>query len=152
MSTVSGYTFTVLLAAKLDTAASYQLGAMVAVEANTTSTFVRGPFALQLPPSNEFTFTLWNMAPVSEVSGWALLGEVSTKWVGVSPARVSAIDHHKEGLRVLVKGMAGEKVTMLFAPPVVTDSLSLTCTVTAGGTIVFSARSGLSIPATGSCE
>lgn len=91
---------------------------VVAVEANSTHRFTRlGAGGLSLPPNGELDFRLWNLAPV-ERNGWALLGEVAHKWVGVSPARVTAVDASSSGgMEVAVRGAAGERVTMSFAPP-----------------------------------
>ena len=139
-TTVSGQTHTVLFAAN-NNAGSFELGKSVAVEANSTGAFVRGPAALPLPASDEFTFGLWNVAPVG-ASGWALLGEVATKWVGVSPARVTAISEAATTMSVRVKGAAAEKVTLLFAPPTGTASLSLTCEVSSGGSATFNVATG----------
>ena len=63
-SSVSHMTFTVLLAADLARSQTYQLDKVVAVESNTTDTFVKGPASLLLPPSNRFTFQVWNIAPI----------------------------------------------------------------------------------------
>ena len=116
-STVSGHTFTVLLSALLEAPSSFALGEAVAVESNSTSSLIRGPAAVPLHPSDEFSFALWNIAPVGKRSGWAVLGEVTTKWVGVSPARVTSITDSTTGVRVLARGAAGEHVVMSFAPP-----------------------------------
>jgi len=123
---VSSRRFGVLLAARVSAATAvsqaqfgYAPGAsVVAVEANSTHRFTRlGAGGLSLPPNGELDFRLWNLAPV-ERNGWALLGEVAHKWVGVSPARVTAVDASSSGgMEVAVRGAAGERVTMSFAPP-----------------------------------
>ena len=65
-STVSGQTHTVLFAAKNEAMTTFELGKQVAYEAN--GTFTRGPGMLTLPASDEYTFGLWNIAPVG-ISG-----------------------------------------------------------------------------------
>ena len=71
-TTVGSETHIVRLVSKLDKPYSYDLGEQVAVEANTTDIFVRGPARHTLAPADELNFTLWNIAPISAISGWAV--------------------------------------------------------------------------------
>ena len=77
---------------------------------------------------------VWHLAPV-HASGWALLGEVSTKVVAVSPARFVRIEGAApRGMRVHVRGGAGERVVVAFAPPTAsTRSVVVECTLPVSG-------------------
>ena len=89
-----------------------------------------GDVPLQLRANGVFDFSLWNVAPV-ERNGWALLGEVAGKWVGVSQARVTSVSSGSRTsltaasaaaatstwLEATVKGSGGEVLEFAFAPP-----------------------------------
>ena len=60
-------------------------------------------------PNGTFASGLYVVAPV--VHGFALLGEVNSKWVTVSPNRFSALTITPAALTVVVSGPAGEQVT-----------------------------------------
>ena len=91
---------------------------MVAVEANATTAPVTVSDAapLRVAACDELDFELYNLAP-REANGWALLGEVASKWVGVSLARFSALAADGTALSVTVRGSVGEVVDVAFAPP-----------------------------------
>ena len=152
-TSVSGRRYGVVLAARLrhpytmDLADDFGFDAaavaagMVAVEANTTSTLAANLAAngkLSLQPNGEWDFGLYNLAP-REANGWALLGEVSGKWVGVSAARVQRVESTTDRpLDVYVHGTPGEKVTLTFAPPQGTATVDQTCTIGQASSARFS--------------
>lgn len=90
----------------------------VAVEANASSRAL--PFSasepLRMRACGKADFQLWNVAP-REPNGWALLGEVRTKWVGVSSARFSAISSDEETVVTHMRGTPGERIIVGFVPP-----------------------------------
>ena len=107
----------------------------VAVEANTTS--VARPFdeksALPLRSLGEWDFQLWTIAPRSS-NGWALLGEAATKWVGVSRRRfVSVAEATGGGLLVHCRGVGGERIQLLAAPPGASRTVGVWHTFEASG-------------------
>jgi len=169
---LSGRRFIVLFGARLDAkttvtpaALGYEDGlpafsGLAAVEANTTSVIreVDASLPLELSPCADLDFQLWNLSP-RERNGWALLGEVSYKWVGVSTARFSALttgpgSHvdletgHEADISVDLRGKPGEGVVVSFAPPVdyggsPLATLSVTCTIgPAGKAWAAAARTG----------
>jgi hypothetical protein len=102
-SRVAGRTFGSLLVA--DLASDHQLmpaelglhgrlaDGLLAVEANASSTAVLwgvglagAPPPLPLRACGRYDFQLFSLA-AREANGWALVGEVGTKWVAASPAR-----------------------------------------------------------------
>ena len=127
---LDGRTFIVVFAARMtegyaltatelrDAAGARSLPSMVAVEANATATPVTVSDAapLRVAACDELDFELYNLAP-REANGWALLGEVAAKWVGVSLARFSALAADGTALSVTVRGSVGEVVDVAFAPP-----------------------------------
>ena len=93
--------------------------------------------APSLPPHR-----LWNVAPV-EANGWAFLGEVGTKWVGASSARVTGIIATAYDLRVTVRGAIGERVELKFAPPApATRAVVVLCEVPQTGTATATVPAG----------
>ena len=63
---------------------------LVGVEANSSALArVSSASPLRLGPAALADFQVWNLAP--DTGGWALLGESSTKWVGVSAARFTSV-------------------------------------------------------------
>ena len=112
---------------------------LVAVEANATST-LSARFdgrVLALRPNGLYDFVLFNFG-VREANGWALIGEVRGKWVGVSSARVQRIQSDAATLDVVVRGAPGESVTLTFAKPTGRDTVDVECTVGQGSTVRFS--------------
>ena len=112
---------------------------VVAVEANATST-LSARFdgrVLALRPNGLYDFVLFNFG-VREANGWALIGEVRGKWVGVSSARVQRIQSDAATLDVVVRGAPGESVTLTFAKPTGRDTVDVECTVGQGSTVRFS--------------
>jgi hypothetical protein len=144
--------FGVLFAARLtaahDVDAVADLGfaatdAVVAVEANTTAA-LSAQFdgkALTLGPNGVYDFVLFNFG-VREANGWALIGEVRDKWVGVSNARVQHILSDATTLDVVVRGAPGELVTLTFAKPTGRGTVDVTCTVGQGSTARFRVPEG----------
>ena len=102
---------------------------LVATEANASTAdgvtrYIRlegnGGGGLHLAANDMFDFALWNVAAVDAASGWALLGEVRHKWVGVSPARVTAIATGAGphgSMAATVRGAPNESIELAFAPP-----------------------------------
>ena len=140
-SIVSGRRFGVVLAARL--AQDYQIDilsdmgydqtdVLVGVESNTTYNLYSGLSAdthiLKLKQAaSPFDFKIINLSP-REANGWAVLGEVNDKWVGVSPARFQSISSDDFGLDVVLRGTPGEKVTVNFVLPS-DEIVSVTCEV-----------------------
>ena len=77
----------------------------VAVEANSSTTgatavAVTAAAPLALPATDKWTFNVWSFSPRMP-SGWALLGECTSKWVPVSPQRFEDVeDDSVHGLSV----------------------------------------------------
>ena len=68
----------------------------VAVEANSSTTgaaavAVTAAAPLVLPATDKWTFNVWSFSPRMP-SGWALLGECTSKWVPVSPQRFEDVE------------------------------------------------------------
>jgi len=111
---------------------------LVAVEANATGTLASwgGDTPLALKACGRYDFQLFNVAP-REANGWALLGEVAAKWVGVSPARFSDIVADAAGISAVVKGSQGEQVSVAFAKPGAAntgdDVVSVKCVIPVSG-------------------
>ena len=121
---VSGFRFGVLFATQVLNdyeVALTELGfedPVVAVESNTTDTLFAGINAqkktLTVPSCDDYDFQVINLASVDSQNGWALLGEVQDKWVGVSNARFVNIDSDSEGMTVTIRGTPNEEVTISF--------------------------------------
>ena len=112
----------------------------VAVEANTSATgakatAVTGSTPLSLPATTEATFNLWTLCPRLP-SGWALLGECSTKWVPVSTQRFFNIDDSVDGLSVHVKGPPKEVVQVSATAPNSLTIETVACTIPQGGVAI----------------
>jgi len=170
-TTLSGRRFVVVFSARLTTPTTVApaalgygghtatFGGLAAVESNLSARIVavdaRHPLALA--PCGEYDFAVWNLAP-RETNGWALLGEVATKWVGVSTARFAALASPgvridpKSGdpahISVDLRGKPGERVVVGFAPPLASGAdttaattVSATCVVGSTGT-AWAAASG----------
>lgn len=110
----------------------------VAVEANSSqpgniAVAVNASAPLELPRTDKSSFNVWSLAPRLP-SGWALLGECSTKWVPVSSQRFSdVVDDSVNGLSVKVRGPPSEIVQVSAVAP---DSLTIenvACTIPQGG-------------------
>ena len=104
---------------------------LVAIEANSSTPVLFGassaasasasatkPSALPLSSSDAFTFQVFHIAPIFD-NGFALLGEATSKWVGVSPSRFSDIRTYTDkgaafAVRVTLSGAAGEEVAVSF--------------------------------------
>ena len=156
-TTISGRRFSVVLTANLSapyTLSPGELGyendaALVATEANSTSRFVRlgaggGKPGLQLAPCGVLDFALWNIAPV-EPNGWAVLGEVRNKWIGVSTARITSVTSSGPNkLAATVKGKGGEEVEIAFAPPTTSpqETVFVRCVLPACGTATIQMPGG----------
>jgi hypothetical protein len=115
----------------------YASGApLVAVEANSSSRVTRlgrggkHPSSLSLAKCATYDFAVWNVAPM-EANGWALLGEVTSKWVGVSASRFVSVTSEASPatMRVGVRGAAGEVVEVSFAPPSAGTTLVVKCKI-----------------------
>ena len=104
-------------------------GDLVAFEANATD----APVAfsrdrpLRVAPTDEWTFEIHTVAPVLP-NGWTFLGETA-KWIAVSNDRVEAIAYDDAGVRVTVRGAAGERVDLAFLAPGATRATHLACTI-----------------------
>ena len=147
-SVVSGRRYGVLLSATLSSPyalAPSELGydtadlaaGLVAVESNATTAprAFSATAPLALSASGKYDFELWNLSP-REANGWALLGEVGTKWVGVSPARVQSISSDGGELSALIRGAPEEVVSFAFAPPAAAAAagvVTVTCHIPPGG-------------------
>jgi hypothetical protein len=113
----------------------------VAVEANTSTTgakatAVTGSQPLVLPVTTEATFNLWTLCPRLS-SGWALLGECSTKWVPVSTQRFyNIVDDSMVGLSVHVKGPPKEVVQVSATAPKSLTIETVACTIPQGGVAI----------------
>ena len=93
--------------------------------------------ALELPATSKSTFQLWSFAP-RLATGWALLGEISTKWVPVSTTRFENIaDDSMLGLSARVKGPPGEKVHVSAVAPNSLKILEVECVIPQGGVALF---------------
>ena len=162
--TISGLHFAVVLAARLHRPlelAPADIGidqpalsgsALVAVDASTRrAAYSAAPFGssspLRLRRCAKADFQLVQVSERHPVSGWALLGEVRGKIVAVSPARFVRVGGGEQrgperGLRVLVKGEAGEEITVAFAPPPAQQQsqsvVEVTCLLPESGVAVVS--------------
>ena len=112
---------------------------LVGVEANSSALArVSSASPLRLGPAALADFQVWNLAP--DTGGWALLGESSTKWVGVSAARFTSVATTAAAagepgrLRATLRGVPGERVTVLFAGPSHKDATEVVCTIPSTGT------------------
>ena len=107
----------------------------VAVEANTTGVahLFDDANALPLRSLNEHDFQLWTVAPRSS-NGWAFLGEAGSKWVGVSRRRFVSVETATDGgLRVLCRGVRGERIQLLAVPPGELRAVAVSHTFEASG-------------------
>lgn len=162
-SDVSGLRWTYVLAVRVPT---YQLRphevalqrsnyGRVAVEANTTGE--ARPFdeanPLPLRSLGESDFQLWTVAPRSS-NGWALLGEVASKWVGVSRRRfTSVVEDATGGLLVGCRGAAGEQISLLAVPPGASRPVAVSHTFDATGVAsVRVGKSGFGVRGRGSID
>ena len=103
---------------------------------------------LRLRRCGKVDFQLWQVAE-RPVNGWALLGEVGSKTVAVSPARFRSVHAAADGsIRVIVRGSANERLAVAFAPPLPTGHVGgsheeeinveqLDCTLPASGVAVM---------------
>lgn len=113
----------------------------VAVEANSSTTganatAVTSSAPLKLPATTEATFNVWTLCPRLP-SGWALLGECSTKWVPVSTQRFNDIvDDSVNGLSVRVKGPPKEIVQVSAVAPGSLTIATVACTIPQGGVAI----------------
>jgi hypothetical protein len=128
-------------------------GAQVAYAVNATtfdaSTLVVQPFSAASPialvPCGEVDFALWHTAPVFD-NGLALLGDL-TKFVPMSPARVSDVAFDGAAVTLALVGEPGEAVPMTYAPSAGSGSMATaTATCVLGG----SGKATLTLPA-GTC-
>ena len=107
----------------------------VAVEANTTGVARSFDQANTVPlrSRGEWDFQLWTIAPRNN-HGWAFLGEVGTKWVGVSQRRFVSIEAAtSDGLLVHCRGISGERIQLLAVPPGSSQSVVVWHTFSASG-------------------
>ncbi len=72
--------------------------------------------------------------------GYTLLGELD-KWVSVSPQRFAAVQGSADGVTAVLRGAAGEAVTVHFLSPA-GDVLAGTCALGAAGTATVVAAAG----------
>ena len=118
-------------------------GGFVAVEANctgagATAVAVTAAKPLALPATSKYSFELWSLAPRMP-SGWALLGECSSKWVPVSTRRFDDIaDDSTAGLSARVKGPPGETVTVCAVAPKELKIQTVECLLPPGGVALAS--------------
>jgi hypothetical protein len=145
-TTISNSRYGVLFAARLSKTykvnvvndLGFNLRTFVAVESNTTDVLTATSFGqLILKPNDMYDFYLYNFANRFD-NGWAVLGEVSSKWVGVSEARMKSIEATATELNVIVKGAPNEKVTLSFVAPRSQTTTTLTCTVGEDSSATFS--------------
>ena len=121
--------YTLTMAELLDEGEAAPPLGFVAVEANSSATgdkatAVTASASLSLPATTEATFNVWTFCPRLG-SGWALLGECSTKWVPVSPQRFfDIVDDSADGLSVRVKGEENTSNNHSAPPPLPTVSQS----------------------------
>lgn len=124
----------------------------VAVEANSSITgkvavAVTKSTPLLLPQTNKYTFNVWSLSPRLP-SGWALLGECTTKWVPVSSQRFEEVDDHGTGISAHVKGPPGEIVFVSAVAPNDLVIQTVDCTIPQGGVAIatFSKSASSCIP------
>eukprot|EP01052_Picozoa_sp_SAG31_P005355 SAG31_NODE_234_length_19701_cov_16.835068_13_plen_485_part_00 len=114
--------------------AAPQLG-FVAVETKsmTKATAVTATTSLRLPATTKDKFQIWSFSPRMQ-SGWALLGESTTKWVPVSTTRFEDLSvDNSDGLSVRVKGLAGEVVEISAVAPEELRIRTTRCVLPEGG-------------------
>ena len=58
---------------------------------------------------DRYDFNFWQLSPVGEL-GWAVLGEASSKWVGVSNKRIVEMLDGSDGPQLRVRGAPNEVV------------------------------------------
>ena len=110
----------------------------VAVETNTTTVLTSTTFGeLMLDVNDRFDFYFYNFAERME-NGWAVLGEVTKKWVGVSEARMTSIVATETGVSCVVKGARNEIVTLTFVPPNSKNTVDVSCTIGEDSSATFS--------------
>eukprot|EP01047_Picozoa_sp_COSAG01_P058590 COSAG01_NODE_6921_length_3438_cov_10.682540_1_plen_403_part_00 len=132
----SSYSLT--MAELLDEGEVAPAGGFVAVEANSSTTSgtavaVTSSVPLKLPRTDKFTFNIWSLAP-RLASGWALLGECTSKWVPVSTRRFeNIVGDSSAGLSVLVKGPPTESVFVSAVAPGELRIRTVSCRIPQGG-------------------
>jgi len=146
-TTISGSRYGVMFAARLKKKyqvdiyndLGFDVAKFVAVETNTTSTLTKKSFGgkLMLNENNLYDFVLYNFAERFS-NGWALLGEVKEKWVGISKARMESITASDSDVTVVVKGSPKEMVTLTFVPPTGESTMDMTCQIGDDSTATFS--------------
>jgi hypothetical protein len=133
--------YSLTMAELLDEGEEAPAQGFVAVEASASTTGARATAVtasapLGLPATTEATFNVWSFCPRLP-SGWALLGECSTKWVPVSPQRFGDIvDDSTSGLSVRVKGPPKEVVQVSAAAPGSLTIETVACTIPQGGVAI----------------
>ena len=77
-------------------------------------------------------FNFWQVSPVDAL-GWAVLGEASSKWVGVSNKRIIQMQESADGPELRVRGAPSEMVEFSFWNVHTKNQLTRTCTLSAEG-------------------
>ena len=76
-----------------------------------------------------YDFVLYNFAERFS-NGWALLGEVKEKWVGVSKASMERVTTASDSdVTVVVQGSPKEMVTLTFVPPTGESTMDMMCQI-----------------------
>ena len=85
-------------------------------------------------------FNFWQLSPVDKL-GWAVLGEASSKWVGVSNKRIVEMraTDDSAGPQLRVRGAPMEIVEFLFFNVHQQRHLTRTCSLSADGMATISA-------------
>jgi hypothetical protein len=135
--------YSLSIAELLDDGETVPAHGFVAVEANhsqtgDTAVAVNASAPLQLPRTDKSTFMVWSLAPRLP-SGWALLGECSTKWAPVSTRRFEdIIDDAVNGLSVRVRGPPKETVQVSAVAPGSLVIETVACPIPQGGVALAS--------------
>jgi len=93
---------------------------------------------IQLPVTDEWSFQYWTIAPLL-TNGWCLMGEADTKWIPVSEQRFQDIHATPSNASVVVLGVPGEVVSVMFLPPNSMSPITVHCAIPNGSSIIHNA-------------
>lgn len=112
----------------------------IAFEANATANpqIFDDDHPIQLPVTNKWSFHYWTIVPVLS-NGWSLMGEANTKWISVSTQRFENIHVTPSNVSVLISGVPGEVVSVMFLPPSSMSPITVHCTIPIDFSVIHNA-------------